>query len=178
MLRGFLSDTLIKDTTNESGEFILSRNTEIQKEKKSEGSAKFVNRISMKGKQLCFVAKSNVNNGIIDIFSGSGKTSYKTRLGKMEPGMHYEKLPDLAAGLYFMNIKIGRSFINRKFVSIGDAFFMSASLSENNDKSVTCQSIEMQISDTLLVLKEGYETVKKILHHITRQISKSLWNNL
>ena len=155
------SDTLIRDTTNENGEFLISANTDIKRKKSAENSCAKIQNISIKGKQLGFIVKSTVNNGSIRIFSINGKTRCKIKTGTLNPGIRKEMLPDLSAGFYIMYLNLDEVLVTGKLLSTGNHFFISKGFSEIENTTYLATGAQTQIDDTLIVRKENFDTVKK-----------------
>ena len=83
-----VSDTLLKDITNASGEFTIRNSTAIHRGMAHGISMQNVFGICIKDNLPRFSISSPADNGVVSIFSGSGKRRIVQSLVKMEPGMH------------------------------------------------------------------------------------------
>jgi oligosaccharide reducing-end xylanase len=163
-----VSDTLMKDTTNAGGEFIISNGTAISRCGSYGIPTKNPGDIALKGNQLRFSIASPAGNGNVAIFSGNGKRSIVLPLGKMAPGVREYMLPELAPGFYAIHITIDQSTTTLKLVNTGSGLFMSDNGAGVTGSSRIFHSGAAETGDTLIVKKEGYKTMKQAITSLTQ----------
>jgi endo-1,4-beta-D-glucanase Y len=158
-----VSDTLLKNNTNSNGEFTI-KTTTISRGGVYGISAQNTQSIDIKGNQLRFSIAAPIDNGIVSIFSSDGKRNVVIPFGKMESGLHKKTLPELSPGFYIMYLTIDQSTTTLKLVKTGSEIFMSDNISEVRSGSrILLKTASGSVNDTLLVKKDGFETVKKAI---------------
>ena len=158
-----VSDTSMKDTTDASGEFTIVNATAIDGKGASGFPVQTAGSMVINGDQLLFSIGSPAVTGVVSIFSGNGKRIAIIPLGKMEPGMHRQTLPELAPGFYVMHIAIDRFATMLKLVIAGNGIFLCGNVSGIRSASGISRTAAEAFADTLVAKKEGFETVKKAI---------------
>jgi hypothetical protein len=157
------SNTSLNDTTNANGEFTLGAGTAIENGITYGTPSRIPNSIGILGNELRFSIASAADNGVVAIFSSSGKRSVVISLGKMESGMHKQKIPKLAEGLYIIRITIDEHTAVWNLVTTGSDIFISEIATGIKGSSRLLRKAAAGCVDTLVVKKDGFETLKKAL---------------
>jgi len=156
-----VSDVSKKNITGVNGEFNIGGSTAVNNEQSYGYTVKNVDNIDISGRQLKLSLISHVNNIVISVFSGNGKRNHVIESGVTNAGLHTFALPELAQGLYILNITIDKAVITRKLVSTGREILMSGNISGVNSALRNINSAAAAEADTIIVTKNGYVTVKK-----------------
>jgi oligosaccharide reducing-end xylanase len=158
------SDTLLRDTTNSSGEFIISNALAIKSSTTSDISVQKTDNIDIKGNQLQFSVTSPTSNGIVTIFSINGKRRVEISVGKMESGVCKYTLPELTPGYYILHIMIDQFTTICKLVATENEFLLSNNISGRGSTATIFGNVAAgSVNDTLIVSKEGFPTLKKAI---------------
>jgi oligosaccharide reducing-end xylanase len=161
------SDTTLKNTTNANGEFTIV-STAINRGQAYEIATQITQSIGIKGNQLRFSIATPASNGVVSIFSSTGKRNVEIPLGKMEAGVHKHALPDLTPGFYVMHITIDQSATTWKMVKTGNEITVSDNVSEATSGLQVSRVAATASVDTLIAKKAGYMTVKKAITSYTQ----------
>ncbi len=165
-----VSNASMKDTTNAGGEFTIGASTAIKNGITYGTPSRIPNSIGIIGNELRFSLASPADKGIVSIFSSNGTRSAVLNLGNMEPGPCKYSLPELAPGYYVMHITIDGATTTYSLVNTGIETFMSRSVSEAQSglRISRMAAASAQSVDTLVVKKDGFETLKKALASYTQ----------
>ncbi len=158
-----LSDPAITDSTDANGAFTLS-STSIRVNQ-TRRTAQGINNIGIQGNRLRFFIPAPATNGSIALFSGNGKRVVAIQLPAMSTGLQTLTLPELAPGFYVLHITIDQSAASCKLIaSAGNKIFVSGNRAQTvaSSRSYSIAAVTASV-DTLVVMKSGYDTVKKPL---------------
>jgi dienelactone hydrolase len=157
------SDNTLKDTTSASGAFTLTNITGINRSGSIGSALRTVGAIRVKGDQLQFSISASAQNGSVSIYSSNGKRCAFFSLGKLDAGSHQLTLPELASGTYLMHCLIGDVSARVQLVALGDGTFMAGSDPDVNGTAGFSRSAAAAAVDTLIAVKEGFDTLKKAI---------------
>jgi dienelactone hydrolase len=157
------SDNTLKDTTDVSGAFTLTNVTGINRFRSIGISPGIVGSIRVKGDQLQLSIGTSADNGTVTIFSSNGKRSVFIPLGRMEAGSYQQTLPALAAGTYIMHCVVGDFSARVQLIALGDGTFMAGGNPDVNSIAGVSRSAAATAVDTLIAVKEGFDTLKKAI---------------
>lgn len=115
----------------------------------------------LRGNQLLFSIGSSANTGMVSIFSSNGTRCAVIPLGNMEPGTHQRTLPKLAPGFYIMHVAIDRFDALLPLIAYGYGTFKCSNISSVKSPSEYSRRAQAALSDTLIVEKQGFPTIKK-----------------
>ncbi|HMA64516.1 MAG: glycosyl hydrolase family 8 [Fibrobacterota bacterium] len=155
------SNASLKDTTDAQGKFLISTATAVRSGSNAGISSNAFSNIGIKGTTLRFSIATPAGNGMVTLFSASGKRIASITLGKMDPGVQTCVLPELAPGFYVMDISVDNSTITRKLVKTGSEIVVDEQLSGSAATSRVKQGAAEALPDTLVVTKAGFNTVKQ-----------------
>ncbi|MBN1576186.1 MAG: T9SS type A sorting domain-containing protein [Chitinispirillaceae bacterium] len=155
-----VSDASMNAATGAGGEFTISNTTATRSGGICRIPAQTANGIVIRGNQLRFSIVASADNGVVSIFSGSGKRRVTLPLGKMESGVHTHTLPELAPGFYVVHITIDESTTSLKLVHTGNGILMGDNASVATGGLRISRDAAAQGVDTLVFQKEGFETLK------------------
>ncbi len=155
-----LSDTTIAVLTDEDGAFTIS-NTAIRVSQ-TQRATQHISNIAIQGNRLRFSIPAPADNGSIALFSGNGKRVAVIQLPAMTPGFQSHILPEMAPGLYALNITIDKSAVSCKLIATaGNKIFISGNKAQLSAFSgISSIAAVNESVDTLVVTKSGYKTVK------------------
>lgn len=156
-----LSDSTMKDTTDENGAFTLNNATAISTSHTFRAQAQRIGNVAIQGNQLHFFIPAQAQRGTISLFSSNGERVVESSPAAMQPGTQTFTLPALAPGLYVLNITIDQTTASRKLIAAaGNKIFVSDSKTQTSG-SINYRSVaDAAAQDTLVVTKDGYNTVK------------------
>jgi len=155
------SNTSLKDTTDAQGKFLISTATAVRSGFKSGISSNVFSNIGFKGTTLRFSTTVPAGSGMVTLFSGSGKRVFAISLGKMEPGVQTCVLPQLAPGLYLMDISVDNNTVTRKLINTGKEIVVDGLHSNAAGTSRSIQATVAALPDTLKVKCPGFVTAIK-----------------
>ena len=157
------SNTSLKDTTDAQGKFLISTATAVRGGFKAGISSNVFSNIGFKGTTLRFSTNIPAGSGIVTLFSGSGKRVFAISLGKMEPGVQTCVIPQLAPGLYLMDISVDNNTVTRRLVNTGKEIVVDEQISGSATTSRIKQGALAALPDTLMVKKGGFVTAKHLV---------------
>jgi oligosaccharide reducing-end xylanase len=155
------SNASLKDTTDAQGKFLISTATAVRGGSNAGISSNVFSNIGIKGTTLRFSIATPAGNGMVTLFSASGKRIASITLGKMDPGVQTCVLPELAPGFYVMDISVDNSTITRKLVKTGSEIVVDEQLTSSAATSRVKQGAAEALPDTLVVTKAGFNTAKQ-----------------
>src|SRR5512133_1763457 len=156
-----VSNSAMKDTTNESGAFTLNNTTAISANYTYIAPAQRIGNVAIQGNQLRFFIPAQAQRGTVSLFSSNGKRLVESSFATMNPGMQSYTLPALAPGFYALNISIDQTTTNcRLIATAGNKMFVSDPKTQTSGSFITYGSAAAEAVDTLVITKTGYTTVK------------------
>ncbi len=146
-------------SSNASGNFTLTNSTTAIQ------PAAFHNmpRLGISGDKLTFSFAARVDRGSVEFFLQNGRRQASIPLTNIEPGTQRISLPQLAAGVYFMRVKLDQEAFTYKLTASGigrtaDLGDLVETQSANGNTALAKRSA---VLDTLRIMKAGYK-IKKI----------------
>ncbi len=164
------SDTTLKDTTNEAGEFLLSNSTILRRTGESVASSRTAGLVGIRNNRLHLSLASACSRGAISLFSCDGRRSVLLPLGGIKPGEHTLTLPELTPGFHVLHITIDGSAAVCKLVAAGGEILMGESGMRVGFESVrsAVAPAEGGAVDTLIVNKDGFAQAKSAVSSHTQ----------
>ncbi|HLV30417.1 MAG TPA: glycosyl hydrolase family 8 [Chitinispirillaceae bacterium] len=161
-----VSDTLMRDTTDTNGLFAIQNITSIRENTAYNSSIQpFVKSLQVKGNKLTFHLSLGAQNSTLSLFSANGR-----RLEKMVPknvmeGVHHYTLPELSTGFYAMNFDVNQDVMTFKLIVTSSGYFIdNSNIGSTGALVLNKSTAAAQNDDTLLIEKEGYNTVKQTIN--------------
>jgi hypothetical protein len=154
------SNPLMKDSTDASGAFAISNASPVRGV--SGIQAQNIHGIRIKGDRLLFSTGSPANTGVVSIFSSDGKQCAHIPFGKMDRGTHRHTLPELAPGFYILRLTVDGFDALLRLVAARDGTFICGAIAGAKGVSGLFSAAAATV-DTLVVVKESFQTVKKTI---------------
>ncbi len=164
------SDTAVRHITDSTGAFTLTPTGLVfTPHAVAHGMVGLnVNRLSLRNGVLGFHLQSPVAQGSFNLFSGDGKTRFKTRAGPMSAGAHRFEIPPLAPGAYAVRFLLDGKASVWRATSTGESggpasqgpVISPTPLARGAAQAPVASVAAIAAIDTVLVTRAGYLPTK------------------
>jgi endo-1,4-beta-xylanase len=150
-----VSDSLLSDTTDANGEFVLSDKTGIITEANRNSAKNGMMRLH--GSRLQFFVPGEVEAGEIKLFTAGGSCILRHVIGKKISESVTVDLPKIASGLYLVKISADRIAITRKLVVTGTEMYPGGiGTHAVSSAGIHKAGLKQAAVDQLKITKEGF----------------------